>query len=88
MTSGSSEGAKTRVSLAELGDGVAGVVVQIAGGRGAASRLDAMGVRPGVHITKMNGLGAKGPVTMRIGHSRIAVGYGMASKVIVEIQGE
>jgi ferrous iron transport protein A len=45
--------------------------------------LEAIGVRPGVTIEKLTGSPFGGPVVIRIGHMRLAIGYGMASKVMV-----
>jgi ferrous iron transport protein A len=42
-----------------------------------------MGIRPGILITKVSGQRLRGPVTARVGRSHIAMGHGMASKVVV-----
>ena len=62
MTTFPAEAGVNRVSLVELDSGSSGVVVAVAGGRGATSRLEAMGIRPGVRLTKMSGLALKGPL--------------------------
>ena len=73
-------------SLVELASGEEGKVVKVSGGAGAKSRLENMGVRAGVDITKVSGIFAHGPVTVRVARSTFAIGFGMAEKVIVEVE--
>lgn len=79
---------KQTTTLVEMGVGQTGVVRALLGGRGAGQRLGAMGIRPGQMIVKTCGPFMRGPVTVRIGNAQIALGYGMASKVIVEVGGD
>jgi ferrous iron transport protein A len=58
-------------------------IVRIDGGHGLVRRLDAMGVRPGVKITKLSGQIMQGPVVIRIGSTQVALGFGMARKIKV-----
>jgi len=44
-----------------------------------------MGVRPGKDITKVSSAPMKGPVTVSVDRCQIAIGYGMAQKVTVEV---
>lgn len=48
------------------------------------SRLNALGIRPGQRITKVSSTLMQGPVTIRVGNAQVAIGFGMASKIIVE----
>jgi ferrous iron transport protein A len=64
--------------------GQKGTIVDILGGHGLRRRLEAMGVRPGKTITKLGGQAFRGPVTLRVGHTRIAIGFGMSNKIIVD----
>jgi len=63
--------------------GEQGTVFEIRGGISVKRRLEAIGVRPGVTIEKLTDSPFGGPVVIRIGHMRLAIGYGMASKVMV-----
>lgn len=65
--------------------GQRGVVVQIRGGYGMARRLSALGIRPGKRITKVSSMIMRGPVTIQIDTSQVAIGYGMANKIIVDL---
>ena len=62
-----------------------GIIVQIAGGRGLSSRLEAMGIRTGNEITKVSSMLMAGPVVIKAGNTEIALGYGMAQKIMVEV---
>jgi ferrous iron transport protein A len=65
--------------------GQSGKVVEIQGGHGLINRLNALGVRPGKRITKVSSMLMRGPITLQSGNTRIAVGFGMANKIIVEL---
>jgi ferrous iron transport protein A len=55
-------------------------VVDIQGGRGVIQRLAEMGIVPGVKIKVIANSG--GPLLIALGSSRIALGRGLASKII------
>ena len=65
--------------------GQSGKVVAVDGGHGLSTKLEAMGIRPGVKITKVSGQIMRGPVIAKIGSTQVAIGFGMASRVIVDI---
>jgi len=73
------------VTLHQMQFGQKGKVVQIQGGLRLTSRLNALGVRPGVGITKLSSMIMRGPVTIQSGNTQLAVGFGMANKIIVEL---
>ncbi len=73
------------VTLRQMQSGQSGKVVEIQGGHGLINRLNALGVRPGKRITKVSSMLMRGPITLQSGNTRIAVGFGMANKIIVEL---
>ena len=79
---------ENRADVASMAPAQKGVVVGIQGGCGATQRLDAMGIRPGVALTKLAGHPFGGPIVVRAGTARIALGFGMAKKIIVEIEAQ
>jgi len=79
---------KKQLTLNQLRAGQTGTVVQIIGGRGLITRLTAMGIRPGKKITKVSALLFKGPVTLRLDGTQIAVGFGMANRIMVEVDSQ
>jgi ferrous iron transport protein A len=73
-----------QLTLAKMKTGQTGTVVGVLGGHGLIQRLDALGIRPGKKITKLSSTLFRGPVMLRVNNSRVAVGFGMARKIIVE----
>ncbi len=74
-----------QVALSHMRAGQSGTVVGIDGGRGLVRRLSAMGVRPGLRITKVSSMFMRGPVTVRVGRTQLALGFGMARRILVEL---
>ena len=73
-----------QVTLRQIRTGQSGIVVQIQGGHGLISRLNALGIRPGQRITKVSSTFMRGPITIKVGNAQVAIGFGMANKIIVE----
>lgn len=72
-------------TLAQMDIGQKGTVTGILGGRGLIRRLDALGIRPGKKVAKVSSTFFRGPVTLRVDNTQVAVGFGMANKIIVEV---
>ena len=79
--------AANRISLAQMQTGQRGKIVEINGGYGLARKLDALGIRVGKEITKISAQWMRGPVLLRQDNTQAALGFGMASKVLVELSG-
>ena len=77
-----------RISLAQMRPGQKGKIVEINGGFGLAHKLDALGIRTGKEITKISEQLMRGPILLQQDRTQAAVGFGMASKVLVEITDE
>ncbi len=75
----------TSISLAHMGAGQSGTIMSIQGGRGIRAKLEAMGMRPGVRVTKVSGQIMQGPVIVRSGNTQVAIGFGMARKVFIAV---
>ena len=75
---------KTQKTLVQMKQGETGTVVQIDAGRSLNMRLNNMGITIGTMLTKVSGAFLHGPVTVHVGNSQVALGYGMAAKIIVE----
>ena len=73
------------VPLSKMDAGQSGKVVEVQGGQRIVNRLNALNVRPGKKITKLNSMLMRGPVTIEVGNARVAIGYGMAKRIIVEL---
>ena len=77
-----------RVVLTRMRAGQKGKIIRISGGRGIAAKLESIGIRQGEEIKKINDQWMRGPVLVRHRNTQLALGFGMASKVLVEIGGE
>ncbi|HEY51012.1 MAG TPA: ferrous iron transport protein A [Dehalococcoidia bacterium] len=75
-----------RLNLSQMYPGQSGRVVGVDGGVGLVGRLSALGIRPGRKITKLSSMLMRGPVTVQVGGTRLAVGFGMASRILVELE--
>ena len=74
-----------QTTLSRMEAGQSGIVVQVQGGYGLINRLSALGIRPGQKVTKVSSMFMRGPVTIEVGNAQVAIGFGMANKVIVEL---
>ena len=70
--------------MTNLPQGELATVWEIVGGRDLIRRLESLGVRKGKHIKRLSSMFLKGPVTVQVGHTKISIGHGMASKIMVE----
>jgi len=74
-----------RISLAQMRMGDTGKIVIIHGGGGLICKCDALGIRIGKKITKVSEQWMRGPVVLRQDNTQVALGFGMASRVLVEL---
>ncbi len=76
---------RTRIiPLAFLPDGTRGIVRGIAGGLGVYRRLYELGFIEGAEVVVIKNGGA-GPLVVSIHGSRLALGRGVAMKILVEV---
>ena len=73
------------IALSQMKPDQTGVVVMIKGGYGLANRLENMGIRVSKKIKKVSSSFWHGPQTVEIDSMKIAVGFGMAEKIFVEV---
>jgi len=86
---------KRQITVSQMQPGQSGTVVQIVGGHGyhrgrghshgLVDRLHSLGIRPGKRITKVSGMFMRGPVTLQVGRAQVAIGFGMARRIVVEV---
>jgi len=74
-----------QITLARMQTGQSGTVVQIQGGHGLINRFNSLGIRPGKGITKASSMIMRGPVTIEVDRAQVAIGFGMARRIIVEL---
>ena len=73
------------ITLRQMWSGQSGIVANIEGGHGLVNRLNALGIRPGKRITKISSMLMRGPVTIQLDSAQVAIGFGMANKIIVKL---
>jgi ferrous iron transport protein A len=74
------------LDLTQLKLGQKGKVVEIQGGEGLIRRLESMGIRQGKKITKIGAQFLRGPQTLRVDNLQVAIGFGMAKKILIEVE--
>ena len=72
------------IRLSDLQPGVEATVVTIQGGHGLRRRLFSQGISEGRTLRKVSSLAWGGPVVVRIDRAQVALGRGMANRVLVE----
>ncbi len=72
--------------LTQMQPGEAGIISEIQGGHGLVKKLQSMGIRPGRKITKVSSHFWRGPQTVEIDNLQIAIGFGMAKRIFVEVK--
>ena len=73
-----------KISLVQLKPKHKGRVAEILGGANLQNRLMNMGIYKGREVMKLSYMGLKGPVVIKVGRGILALGHGIASKVIIE----
>jgi ferrous iron transport protein A len=71
-------------TLDVMAKGSRGRVVDVTGGRGVILKLSAQGILPGMVVEKVGHLRG-GPVLLNVGRSQVAIGLGLARRVLVEV---
>ncbi|AIF69613.1 FeoA family protein [Palaeococcus pacificus DY20341] len=70
------------VRLTQMREGEKGVVVDIQGGIGVRQKLIGMGITPGARIVVIKS-GKPGPFIIAIGNMRLALGRGVADRILL-----
>ena len=73
-------------TLKDLKSDEGGRIAQIDGGHGVVNRLAALGIRPGRRIMKLNSGFMSGPVTIQIDRAQVAIGFGLAKRILIEVE--
>ena len=74
-----------QLTLAQMRVGRSGTVIELLGRHRFIDRLNALGIRPGKRVTKVSSMLMRGPITIEIDRSQVAIGFGMAKRIIVEL---
>ena len=77
---------KKQISLIDLEDEQAGIIITILGGKKASKRLADLGLTPGTEIKVVNRTFFSGPLQIEVCGSKLVLGRGLASKIMVELK--
>jgi ferrous iron transport protein A len=69
--------------LSTLANGERAVITGVVGGGQLQARLENMGLRPGKEIIKLGAMPSAGPITVECDGFRVALGCGIARRVMV-----
>jgi ferrous iron transport protein A len=72
-------------NLKDLRAGESGKIAYVEGGWGIVRRLAALDIRPGRKITKISSGFIRGPITVEVNRVQIAIGFGMANRIFIEV---
>jgi len=75
-----------KLSLIQIKENQKARVLEISGGRILQHKMMSMGIYPGREITKLSHFAIRGPVVVKVGRGVLALGYGVAAKIIVETE--
>jgi len=75
-----------QTTVAQMQTGERGRIIEITGGYGLARRVEAMGIRPGKKIAKVSSMVMRGPVTIQVDGVQVAIGFGIARRILVELE--
>jgi len=75
-----------KIDLTQMKAGQSGAVTEIQGGYGLIRRIQSLGIREGKRITKVSSHFWRGPQTIKVDNLRVAIGFGMAKRIIVEME--
>jgi len=72
--------------LADLEDGQTGVIVSVLGGKMLTKRLADLGITSGKDVRVIRKTLFSGPVQVEVAGSKLVIGWGLASKIMVEVK--
>ena len=74
------------VDLTQVKPGETGLIKELRGGCDFARRIQSMGMREGKKLKKVSSHFWRGPQTVEVDNMRVAIGFGMAKKIFVEVE--
>jgi Fe2+ transport system protein FeoA len=77
---------KEQAILSDARDGQTGIIISFLGGCMSAKRLADMGLIPGTEVKVIRRTLFSGPVQIEVCGSRLVLGRGLASKIIIELK--
>jgi ferrous iron transport protein A len=76
------------LNLAQMRNGQSGIVVRLQGGHGFIRHVQAMGIIEGKRLTKLASHPLRGPILVSVDNLQIAIGYGMARRIFLNMHSQ
>lgn len=73
------------ISLVEMKVNATGIIRQLGEGDQFQAKMNSLNLRIGKKVKKISNSMLKGPIVVEIDKSRVAIGFGMSQKVLVEV---
>lgn len=77
---------KSEITLNELEDGQIANIISVLGGKILTKRLADLGITSGTEVKVIRRTLFSGPVQVEVAGSRLVLGWGLASKIMVELK--
>lgn len=74
------------IDLANLEKNQVGIIREFKCAHGMCRKFENIGIRNGKNIEKISGQKTRGPQIIKIDNLQIAIGYGMAKHIFVEVE--
>lgn len=72
------------MNITDIKKGQSCRIVDICGGKAISNKLDSLGIRTGACVEKISSQYFRGPITIQVGSTQVAIGHLMAKKILVE----
>jgi len=73
-------------NLTEIKVAEQGIINKVVGGKGLSVKLDNMSLYIGKKIELVSKQSRKGPLIIKSGNMQIAIGFGIAQKIFIEVK--
>ncbi|MFA5270876.1 MAG: FeoA family protein [Candidatus Omnitrophota bacterium] len=73
------------IDLTQLQPCEIGLIIEIQAGHGLCRKIQSLGIRSGKKVTKISSHFWRGPQTIEIDNLQVAIGFGMAKKIFIEV---
>jgi len=74
------------IDLTQVRPGEIGIVQELQEGSNFTKKIQDMGIRPGKKMKKISSHFWRGPQTVEVDNAKFAIGFGMARKILVEVE--
>ncbi|MBU4312629.1 MAG: ferrous iron transport protein A [Candidatus Omnitrophica bacterium] len=73
------------IDLTRVKNGESGIIKEFDSGYEFMRKIQSMGIRPGKNIKKLSSHFWRGPQTVEVDNVRVAIGWGMAKNIFIEV---